>query len=200
MHDISFIVPYRDREEHLRLFIPHLHQHLQYFDFTYKVIVVEQEPGKAFNRAKLLNVGALESPASWYVFHDVDMLPIEVNYSPCKSLAQLASSMIQRTDYLGGVTMFRHSTFLQSGGYHNEYFHRAEDNEMRFNLKRLRIPVEERHGTFELQDHPRFANFDKMLWEKAQRPRITQDQLSVCNYSVLSDIMKPGYRHIITSI
>jgi len=200
MPDITFVIPYRDREEHLALFVPHLHNHLQYFDFSYKVVVVEQEQGKPFNRAKLLNIGALCEPAACYVFHDVDMLPVEVNYLPCKSIAQLAGSTVQRNGYLGGVTMFRHMAFIESGGYHNDYFSRAEDNEMRFNLRRLGMAVEERHGAFQLQEHERGVLFDRVLWAKAQLPRIIQDQLTNCNYAVLSDTKKTGYRHIQVSI
>lgn len=200
MPDISFIVPYRNRETHLNVFILHITEYLKKADFTWQICIIEQEEGKPFNRAKLLNIGALEFQASWYVFHDVDMLPVEVDYSPCAYIKQLASSNIQRTDYLGGVTMFRHIALLEAGGYNNDYFHRAEDNEMRFNLKYMRLPVEEKHGTFELQDHQKAIAFDIQLWKKAQLPRITQDQLSICNYAVIKNISHKIYKHIVVSI
>lgn len=183
------IVPYRDRAEHL--------QHFASVMAAHEVVVVEQADDKPFNRAKLLNIGVLETMQSYFVLHDVDMIPVKVDYSPAQGVTQLASSKIQKHGYLGGATMFDLTTFFTAGGYHNDYFHRAEDNEMMFNLTRLGIHVHYAPGIFTTLPHERNGpEFDPTLWHKAQKKRGRQDQLAVCEYKVVSDVQDKLYRHI----
>lgn len=182
---MTIIVPYRNRKDHLDQFIPHMRAYLP----DAKIVVVEQGEGKPFNRGKLINVGFKEICSTHFIAHDVDLLPVKVNYDQKPGVTQLASSDIQRYGYLGGVTMFDKETFERAGGYRNDYFHRAEDNEMNFNLHRLKIPISYRHGKFNELPHPRTApEFIPELWEKAQQPRLIQNQLAVCTYSVISKV------------
>lgn len=78
-HRVAIIVPYRDREEHLRTFLNHMHSFLPRQQIDYGIFIVEQDGGEAFNRAMLLNVGAAEALKSYdfqcFIFHDVDLLP-----------------------------------------------------------------------------------------------------------------------------
>jgi hypothetical protein len=177
------IVPYRDRVAHLEIFLDHM--------FVYNpranIVIVEQADDKPFNRGKLLNIGFIEYFGdSHYCFHDVDKLPIFVSYDPRPGITQLASSDIQKKDYLGGVTMFNSTVFELLGGYHNDYFHRAEDNEMMFNIKRSRFQVKNSFGRFKDLPHPRTGiEFDPVLWRKAMEPRLFHDQLARCRYEVL---------------
>lgn len=189
------IVPYRDRQSHLEQFINHMTWHLP----NMPICIVEQGDTKKFNRAKLLNIGALEYPTQYYIMHDVDMLPVDCMYepSPNAEVLQLADSKIQLAGYLGGVTMFTHNVFYKVGGYNNDYFHRAEDNEMRFNLIRLRIPVLEEHYTFKQLPHKRLGQeFDAALWYKAQEKRSQQDQLYSCAYTILSKDISGNIVHL----
>ena len=181
----------------LSQFIPYMRMYLP--DAT--IVIVEQVNDKPFNRAKLINVGFLIMSPEYFVAHDIDMIPVNVNYMPRKGITQLASSKIQRHGYLGGVTMYDADTFRRAGGYHNEYWHRAEDNCMRFNLKRLGIPVLNRFGKFRSLPHPRSGpEFIPELWEKAQKPREVQDQLSICEYNVISRNDDRGYTHLLVDI
>jgi|GEM_PF-4355462 len=190
---MTIIVPYRDRPEHLEKFTAAMRDHT--------VVVVEQAPSKPFNRGKLINIGFIETQPAYFCAHDVDMIPIGVDYTPALGVTQLAGSAIQITGYLGGVTMYDTDTFRFIGGYHNEYFHRAEDNEMAFNLARLQIPVVYRIGTFIDLPHERTGpEFIPHLWVKAQRPRQIQNQLSICEYKVLSRHINGNLTHIIVEI
>ena len=63
----TIIIPYRDREKHLTELLNHLHPFLQAQNLSYRIIVIEQEQGKPFNRAKLFNVGVAESQVFTYV-------------------------------------------------------------------------------------------------------------------------------------
>lgn len=191
---MTIIVPYRDRSDQLAQFIPHMRAYMP----DARILIVEQAEGKEWNREKLFNVAVREYPDDFYIFHDIDMLPIEVDYASNPGVTQLAGSKIQLKGYLGGVTMFDHDTYVKAGGYNNEYWGgRAGDNEMRFNLQRLKIPVLELHGTFKELPHPRSGSeFVQHLWYKAQQPRKVQDQLSACKYEVVSREMNKDYEHI----
>lgn len=185
---LAIVVPYRDRKSHLAQFIPHMNKYLP----EATIVVVEQADEKPFNRGRLLNIGFIHAPTHTapptFCFHDIDLLPEAVDYSEQKGVTQLAKSNIQKIDYLGGVTMFDYETFIKSGGYHNDYFHRAEDNCMMFNLKRLGIKVNERFGIFKELHHVRNSpEFIPELWQKAQLPRKHQDQLSICEYQIIEN-------------
>lgn len=203
MNNSIIIVPYRNRPQHLARFLDHMNK----FYLDQYIYIIEQSEEKQFNRAKLLNVGFLEGRkigiASTFIFHDIDMLPVNADYDKydSKCVVQLAKSDIQEFDYLGGVTSFSDYLFYKSGGYHNDYFHRAEDNEMMFNLKRLGIKVIEKPATFIVLDHERKGpEFDPGLWRKAQLKRTVQDQLSVCKYNIVDDKKHGNVRHLIVRI
>lgn len=186
---LSLIVPYRDRPDHLAQFIPHMNKYLP----DASIVIVEQADDNPFNRGKLLNVGAVVTDTSHLVFHDVDMLPVNVDYTERPGITQLAGSSIQLFDYLGGVTMFERSIFV---GYNNHYFHRAEDNEMMFHMKRIGVRVQYNTGIFNTLPHPRTGpEFDPQLWKLAQIPR-TVNMLETCSYELVQDLQHTGYRHI----
>uniref|UniRef100_A0A0K0DC55 Beta-1,4-N-acetylgalactosaminyltransferase bre-4 n=1 Tax=Angiostrongylus cantonensis TaxID=6313 RepID=A0A0K0DC55_ANGCA len=75
---VAIIVPYRDREAHLKIFLNNMHPFLIKQKLDYSIIVVEQIDGTV-NRAKLLNIGFVEALKlyDWqcFIFHDVDILP-----------------------------------------------------------------------------------------------------------------------------
>lgn len=180
----------------MKQFIPHMNKYLP----DAKIVIVEQVDDKPFNRGKLLNVGFLHSPTHTtpptFCFHDVDLLPVQVNYYEGDGVQQKALSDIQIMDYLGGVTIFDNSTFMKVGGYHNDYFHRAEDNEMMFHLKRLRIPILLRPGIFQELPHQRTGpEFIPELWAKAQLPRKI-NMLETCQYEFISKEIYDTHTHI----
>lgn len=193
------IVPYRNRPAHLAQFLSHMAKYYAHLP----ICIVEQAEGRPFNRAKLLNVGYLENRTCYdtYIMHDVDMLPsVNVDYGTSAfymSVEQLADSAIQMYDYLGGVTKFTQEAFWRAGGYNNEYYHRAEDNEMMFNLKRLGIKVIEKPQQFKCLPHQRKGpEFDPALWRKAQQKREVQNQLECCEYKVANIQQFGTIKHI----
>ncbi len=74
-YHVNIIVPYRQREEQLRVFLHYFHRFLQLQQIDYRIIIVEQSAQKKFNRGKLFNVGFVEAqkrfPSDCYIFHDV---------------------------------------------------------------------------------------------------------------------------------
>lgn len=184
------IVPYRDRKAQLAQFIPHMRE--RYPEMS--IIIVQQADDKPFNRGKLLNIGFLEMVPEHCVMHDVDMLPLTIDYSPAAGITQLAASKIQLQDYMGGITMFSRRTFLELNGYTNNFFHRAEDNELMFRAKESGRPIVNRFGSFRSLAHARpILEFDPILWKKAQQPRSEFDGLTYCSYTKVAQEQCDGY-------
>lgn len=132
-HKLGIIVPYRDRYPQLVQFKRHISEYFDNSDIDYELIIVEQDNATAFNRGKLLNIGALEAEklgCTYLVFHDVDMLPVDVDYSFSEHPTHLASNFISDNKetsvhfdrYFGGVTLFPLNVFKKVNGYSNEYW------------------------------------------------------------------------------
>ena len=128
-HKLGIIVPYRDRPQQLKRFIKHMGEYL--IDVDYQIFIIEQSDDKPFNRGKLLNVGythAIESGCDYFTFHDVDMLPEDVDYSYTDKPLHLATHLQEHDyettffDYFGGVTMFNKEDFELINGFSNEYW------------------------------------------------------------------------------
>ena len=78
---VTMVVPFRDREEQLAVFLPYMHNFLQRQGLNYTIVVVNQLSKSKFNRAKLLNIGYDQvmrrcPECSCFIFHDVDLIPI----------------------------------------------------------------------------------------------------------------------------
>ena len=133
MHKLGVIVPYRNRPNQLKYFLKHIKLYLDKKDIDYEIIIVEQTDKKDFNRGKLLNIGFLkaeELKCDYVVFHDIDMLPIDADYSYTPRPTHLITELdlpkgVSRTlfdEYFGGVTIFPCNIFRQINGYSNKYF------------------------------------------------------------------------------
>jgi hypothetical protein len=125
---LGIIAPYRKRPGHLRRFKEHISEYLK--DYDYELIVVEQADDLPFNRGKLLNIGFKEAQikrCDYVVFHDLDMLPTDVDYSYSEVPLHLATNFTNSNrelfkTYFGGVTMFPVDSFEKVNGYSNEYW------------------------------------------------------------------------------
>ena len=100
-------------------------------DLDYQIFIIEQSDDKPFNRGKLLNIGykyAIDNGCDYFVFHDVDMLPEDVDYSYTDKPLHLATHLQEHDyettffDYFGGVTMFNKEDFELINGFSNEYW------------------------------------------------------------------------------
>lgn len=185
---MTLLVPYRDREEHLKEFVPAMRHH--------DIYIIEQADTKPFNRGKLINVGYLETKPFEFVVNDIDMITRFFPAALFHGVVQCGTSNIQTMHYLGGSTLFTSFSFSEAQGYHNDFWHRAEDNEMMFNLRRKGIPIMYMPQTFVFLPHERTGpEFIPELWQKAQAPR-TKDMLKTCEYKLISKELKDGYTHL----
>ncbi len=86
----NFIIPYRNREEHLKYFI-NIFESFDIKDKDCQFLVVHQKDDRLFNRGALMNIGFLEflktRPDGIFIFHDVDIYPTfweSINYNTQK--------------------------------------------------------------------------------------------------------------------
>lgn len=147
-HKLGVIVPYRDRLSQLGVFKRTISNYLNKHKIDYNIFIVEQDGAKQFNRGMLLNIGfkyALEQKCDYVVFHDIDMQPLNVDYSYADKPLHLSTNFTYENDekerdifeeYFGGVTMFPVKDFEKINGYSNKYWGWGyEDDDLLFRCK-----------------------------------------------------------------
>ena len=146
MHKLGVIVPYRNRYEHLNEFNPTIVSYLESNNIDFKIIIVEQDNAKLFNRGMLLNIGFKEAKnmgCDYVVFHDVDMLPVDVDYSYSDTPIHLATDNIPFESYFGGITLFPSELFEKINGFSNLYWGWGfEDDDLRYRCIKNNIPFQ----------------------------------------------------------
>jgi hypothetical protein len=158
---LGVIVPYRNRYEHLQEFKKVITEYLNEKDINYELIIVEQDNAKLFNRGMLLNIGfkyAKDLKCDYVVFHDVDMLPLIVDYSYSDVPVHLATNFYFESGerhrevfntYFGGVTIFPISTFEEINGYSNKYWGWGfEDDDLLYRCSEKLIPLDNKKYPF----------------------------------------------------
>ena len=208
VHKLAVVVPYRDREEHLKQFLPYMKEYLDKQNILHNIYIVEQEAGKPFNRAKLLNVGLLQADLDhdYFVFHDVDMLPQNVDYIYQEHPTHLAAAAsqfnysLQYEGYFGGVTMFSRKSFERVNGYSNEYWGwGAEDDDILWRCNLSKVPVQRQApGILKSLNHDRDIeqvqygkNIQRIreMWEG--KVNWQNDGINSCKYDVLDKNITP---------
>ena len=145
-HDrrLTIVIPYRDREQHLRQLLPVLREKLAEQQLNHRVLVVEQEAGERFNRGRLLNAGihyAAEA-SDYYCLHDVDAVPVIANYACPSQPLRLVNRIIgshaksRHNDYyFSGAVSIRKDQVQAANGFSNEYWGWGkEDDDFFFRL------------------------------------------------------------------
>ena len=97
---LAIIVPYRNREKNLKIFLHYMHLFLHKQHIAYQIFLIEPTADNIFNRGLLLNIGYLEAlkiaDYDCFILHDVDMIPENfTNFYYCNksSPTQMATSV-----------------------------------------------------------------------------------------------------------
>jgi hypothetical protein len=165
---MAMIIPFRNREEHLKIFIPSICQYLDNQNINYELIVVEQIDAEPFNRAKLMNIGVdiASSDVEYFVFHDVDLLPQDIDYRYANHALKLFTYIKQgengalkeyKQTNFGGATLVSKEWFIKVNGFSNNYWHWGlEDDDflMRFIFENA-TPFYDNEGKFTTLPHPK---------------------------------------------
>ena len=117
------LIPYRNRKEHLEIFIKDVIPLFEKYLKSFKLVIIEQEEGKLFNRAMLLNIGFNEykNKTQYFFTHDVDIVPTEkcVNELYTKNDYDVIRIFNGHNLSLGGVIKIKHSSIFYSNGFPN---------------------------------------------------------------------------------
>ncbi|KFW70543.1 Beta-1,4-galactosyltransferase 1, partial [Pygoscelis adeliae] len=134
LQKVAIIIPFRNREEHLKYWLYYLHPILQRQQLDYGVYVINQDGEEEFNRAKLLNVGFTEALKEYdydcFVFSDVDLIPMDDrNTYKCYSQPRHLSVSMDKfgfrlpyNQYFGGVSALSKEQFTKINGFPNNYW------------------------------------------------------------------------------
>jgi hypothetical protein len=151
------IIPYRDRESHLKEFIPYITTTLDSQNINYKIVVVEQSSEKLFNRGLLCNIGfeLYKKECDYICIHDIDIIGENFDYSYEPTVTHL-SARDKNRNYeefyprcLGGVVLFPKQDFIKINGFSNQYWGwGAEDDDLRLRCDVAGVKVQRKQGRF----------------------------------------------------
>ena len=130
---LGVCVPYRNREEHLNMFVPRVGKHLKEQGIEFQMYFAHQVDDKLFNRGATKNIAAkhaFEEGCDYVVWHDIDMIPEEgADYSfPKDNPIHLATRISQMDytlkyhEYFGGAVLFSKEQVMNTNGYSNDYW------------------------------------------------------------------------------
>ncbi|XP_076444755.1 beta-1,4-N-acetylgalactosaminyltransferase bre-4-like [Babylonia areolata] len=219
-HRVAVVVPYRDREKHLRVMLHNLHPMLIRQQLDYFVLVVELAQPTTFNRGLLLNIGAVEALGLWdvgcFVFHDVDLVPEnDRNLYTCPEMPRHMSAAVDKFNYklpyagiLGGVAAMTREHFYRMNGYSNLYFGwGGEDDDLSGRVKAVGLTVRRyalnvaryrmiKHNR-DKKNEPNPKRFDMLKNFKTRQP---VDGLNSLQYQVQKVEFRPAYTWILVSV
>jgi hypothetical protein len=130
---LGVCVPYRNREAHLKEFVPRVGKYLESKGIDYCMYFGHQVDDKLFNRGAMKNIAAeqaFKDGCDYIVWHDIDMVPEEgCDYSfPKDNPRHIATQISQMNyelkyeEYFGGAILFSKEQVLKTNGYSNDYW------------------------------------------------------------------------------
>jgi hypothetical protein len=132
---LGVCVPYRNREAHLKEFIPRIGKYLEDRGIDYQIYFGHQVDDKLFNRGATKNIAAewaFKEGCDYIVWHDIDMIPEEeggADYSYPKEAPRHIATQISQMgyelkyeEYFGGAILFSKEQVEKTNGYSNDYW------------------------------------------------------------------------------
>ncbi|KAI5767043.1 B4GALT1 [Gulo gulo luscus] len=219
-HKVAIVIPFRNRQEHLKYWLYYLHPILQRQQLDYGIYVINQAGETMFNRAKLLNVGFQEALKDYdyncFVFSDVDLIPMnDHNAYRCFSQPRHISVAMDKfgfslpyVQYFGGVSALSKQQFLTINGFPNNYWGWGGEDDDIFNrlvfrgmsVSRPNAVVGKcrmiRHSR-DKKNEPNPQRFDRIAHTKET---MLSDGLNTLTYKVLDIERNPLYTKITVDI
>ncbi|XP_078617408.1 uncharacterized protein LOC144885384 [Branchiostoma floridae x Branchiostoma japonicum] len=212
-HKVAIIVPYRDREQHLRIFLKHMHPVLRRQQLDYGIYIVEQYGEPKFNRAMLFNIGFTEALKEYdydcFIFHDVDLIPEDDrNIYSCPDTPKHMSVAVDEMNYrlpydsiFGGICALSTVHFQRVNGFSNSFWGwGGEDDDMANRLTAhslyvMRPPAE--IARYKMIPHRKAKpSPDRMQKLNTGRDRYGTDGLNSLEYELLALSHQPLFTYI----
>jgi len=169
---LTLIIPYRNREEHLKEFLPALQNRLNEQNIDYEILIAEQDDINLFNKAKLMNLAVTQArqDSTYFVFHDVDSMPTNIDYRYCNHSLKLFNHIKRYEKYyeeyqqtiFGGAILVPKDIFLNINGFSNNYWQWGkEDDDFLFrHLFKGFNPLYDAEGKLRMLPHPLSVTLD----------------------------------------
>jgi len=141
------IIPYRNRKEHLDLFIKDVIPLFEKYLKPFKLVIVEQDEGKLFNRGMLLNIGFNEykDKSKFFLSHDVDIYPNEKCIKELYTKQEennIVGIYTSQCNTLGGIIKFTSNHFQKLNGFPNNFWGwGVEDKALQNRVEYMKIQV-----------------------------------------------------------
>lgn len=125
MYENVIAIPYRNREAHLAYFMRHTAPLIKAHLPGTRIVVVEQAPGKLFNRGAVLNVAfkEFENKTKYFFTNDVDLNPtrkcIEEHYTKNVDIGTILGIYTSVCNTLGGIIKMRSQDIQKINGFPN---------------------------------------------------------------------------------
>jgi hypothetical protein len=156
----NFIIPYRNRKEHLDEFIRRFNEYTK--DIDAQFYIVHQFYAGDFNRGALRNIGFMEfcklRPDGLFIFHDVDTYPTywgSIQYDT--KLGEIRHPIGYPKINLGSICCFWKPEFEKVNGYPNYWGWGIEDVTIMYRAINLKIHIDE-ENIVDLNDKKRCYN------------------------------------------
>ena len=210
MKKLCIVIPFRNREMHLKQLVPVLKKMLDEQKLEYKICVVEQDNEETFNRARLLNIGFdLNRECDYFCFHDVDLLPLESDYTYTEHPTHLSAHCSQFNfelpypTLLGGVMVINKEDFLKVNGYSNMYAGwGCEDDDLYYRCIISGLKVMRKPGRYTSLYHERNidskkhkVNIDRYVKVQKEKLDIHAEGLNTLSYVVTLNFENRDYTH-----
>ena len=178
----SIVISYRNRENHLAINIPRLHEYFTKLNVDFEIIVVEQNDSEPFCRGQLFNEGVKIAKGDVIIIHDIDHYPTdETNYTdfttdvflPIAKVIYVDNNLQPKpldkvpsgyrhfkdgvdSDFFGGVLIIKKDKFFEINGFSNVYVGWGlEDADIRERILHYGLSIKRSDtNTFFALDHP----------------------------------------------
>jgi len=205
MKQYNFIIPYRNRKEHLDKFIECFKDYFEGTDIDAKFYIIHQCNSELFNRGAMKNIGFLEiskiRPDGLFIFNDVDTYPTyngSIDYNTdLNTIKRPVRNMYP--DNLGPICCFWKKEFELVNGFPNYYGWGAEDASIYYRTIKYNILVNQNNIIKPNSDKcyrpQHYVNYDKQreeatingkLFDEERQSGIYTNGLSNLQYEVLS--------------
>jgi hypothetical protein len=151
--DKFFIIPYRNREYQLEVFINHMTKLLE--GENYQLLFIHQKDNRHFNRGAMKNIGFLyikdKYPDTYQdktlIFHDVDCVIVkkeDADFNTKRNFAKhnFGYKACKRIKALGGIVTMTSYDFERTKGFLNLWTWGLEDNSLMKRCLGLKINID----------------------------------------------------------
>lgn len=174
-----FIVPYRDREEHKKIFLNKMEEVFEYYNWKKEDVHIyfsHQKDKRLFNRGAVKNIGFLaiknRYPRDYknitFIFNDVDTIPSDPSLIPYKTNKGVVSHYYGYDYALGGIFAIKGDDFENINGFPNFWGWGLEDNCLNDRCKQNNLIID-RSIFYNIRDRRIIHSFDEFTKIYSQR-------------------------------